>query len=136
VSGQKLAAGLAIVVVVAAIVVGLVISGSPERQRLLRLDSQRVSDLRNLSQWISVHYTSTRELPAELAEMVNGRMLSRVPLDPESGEAYAYEILDRREYELCAEFALPSEDPQLDGFWAHEAGRKCFPFDVASVGVQ
>lgn len=132
-SGQRLAAGLAIAVVVAAIVAGLVISGSPEQQRLLRLDSQRVNDLQSLSQWISVNYSSTRELPAELAELVDGRMLSRVPRDPESDQAYAYEILDRREYRLCAEFALPSEHPELDGFWAHAAGRQCFRFDLSSM---
>jgi hypothetical protein len=136
VSGQKLAAGLVIVVVVAAIVAGLVISGSPERQRLLRLDERRVNDLRTLSQWVSVHYSSTRELPAELAELVDGRTMSSVPRDPESNEAYAYEILERRVYQLCADFGLPSEDPQPDQFWAHETGRQCFRFDLSSMRFQ
>ena len=132
-SWQKIAGGLAIVVVVAAIVAGLVVSGSPERQRLARLDSQRVNDLQVLSQWVSVHYSNTRELPAELAELADGRMMSRVPRDPVSDEAYAYEILERREYQLCAEFALSSEGPELDGFWAHQAGRQCFRFDLSSM---
>lgn len=135
-SGQKLGAGLATAVVVAAIVAGLVISGSPQRQRLLRLDEQRVSDLQSLSASLSTHYASTRELPAELAGLVDGRIRSSLPRDPETDQAYAYALLERRVFELCAEFALPSDDPQPDEFWSHEAGRQCFRFDLSSMRFQ
>ena len=135
-SGQRLAAGLAVVVVVAAIVAGLLISGSPQRQRLLRLDEQRVDDLQNLAQWLSDRYETERALPGELADLVDGRRLSTLPRDPESDQQYDYAILERRAFELCAEFALASEDPQPDEFWAHEAGRQCFRFDVPSTGFQ
>lgn len=135
-SWQRLASAFAIAVVVAAIVARLVISGSPERQRLLRLDEQRVSDLRNLSQWVSSSYSNARELPEELAGLVDGRMLSALPRDPESGQVYEYEVLERRVFQLCAEFALASEDRQPDEFWSHEAGRKCFRFDLSSMRFQ
>jgi hypothetical protein len=133
VSGQKLAAGLAIAVVVAAIVAGLVISGSPERQRVLGLDEQRVRDLQSLAQSLSAYYRNTRELPATLADLVDGRTRSSLPRDPETGEEYAYELPERRVFNLCAEFALPSEDPQPDEFWSHEAGRRCFRFDLSTI---
>jgi hypothetical protein len=132
-SWQRLASAFAIIVVVAAIVAGLVISGSPERQRLLRLDEQRVSDLRTLSQRLSSRYASTRELPAELAGLVDGRTLSSLPRDPESDEPYVYELPERRVFRLCAEFALASEDREPDDFWSHGAGRQCFSFDLSDV---
>ncbi len=132
-NGQRLAAGLAIAVVVAAIVTGLVISGSPQHQRLLRLDQQRVYDLQSLSQSLYAHYSNERELPTDLAELVDGRNRLSLPRDPESDQAYAYEILERREFQLCGEFALPSEGPQFDEFWAHAEGRQCFRFDLSSL---
>ena len=135
-SWQRLGSALAIVVVVGATVAGLVISGSPERQRLLRLDERRIRDLQSLSNGISLQYQTTRELPADLAGLVDGRIRSSVPRDPVSGEQYAFEILERREFQLCAEFALPSEDVPPDDFWSHEAGRQCFRFDLASLRFQ
>jgi len=38
--------------VIMVIITGLILSGSPKEQRLVRLDEQRVSDLRNLSYYI------------------------------------------------------------------------------------
>lgn len=129
-SRQRLAAGLAIAVVIAAIVAGLTISGSPQRQRLLRLDQQRVYELQGISRSLSDRYANTRTLPAALADLVDGRTRSSLPRDPVSGEPYGYEILERRAFQLCAEFALASEDPEPDEFWSHEAGRQCFRFDL------
>jgi hypothetical protein len=133
---QVLASALAIAVVVAAIVAGLVVSGSPQRQRQLRLDEQRVNDLRSLSQSITAHYRNTRELPGQITEIVDGRTRSTLPRDPESGQAYVYETQERRVFQLCAEFALPSEDTQPDEFWSHQAGRQCFRFDLSSLRFQ
>ena len=133
---QRLAAGFVIALVVAAIVAGLVVSGSPQRQRMLRLDERRVRDLQSLQTSLSYRYTETGALPATLEDLVDGRLLSAVPRDPESGEPYAYEVTARRVFRLCAEFALPSEGPEPADFWAHAAGRQCFDFDYATLRVR
>ena len=135
-SRERLAMGLAIALVVAVIVAGLVVSGSPQRQRMLRLDERRVADLRSLQNSLTYRYTETGVLPATLADLVDGRILTAVPRDPESGEQYLYEMTERRAFRLCAEFAMPSEGPEPEDFWAHAAGRQCFDFDFSTVRVR
>jgi type II secretory pathway pseudopilin PulG len=136
VTWPRLASGLAIALVVAAIVAGLIVSGSPQRQRMLRLDEQRVRDLQALQTNLSRRYTETGALPATLEDLIDGRLLSAVPRDPESGQSYVYEMTGRRVYRLCAEFALPSEGPEPNDFWAHAAGLQCFDFDYATLRVR
>jgi type II secretory pathway pseudopilin PulG len=133
---QRLAAGLAVAVVVAAIVTGLVISGSPQRQRLLRLDEQRIQDLRSLQSAVHRHYSNGSTLPAALEELVDGRNLSALPRDPVSGQDYGYELLERRVFQVCAEFALPSDESEPEDFWKHADGRHCFRFDVSNLRLE
>src|SRR3989338_336410 len=96
------AAGL---VVLAAIASGFFILGSPAEVRLLRLDSQKVSDLQNI-QWQGVNYWQQKEkLPATLEELqdpLSGYTFSAV--DPQSGEPYGYQTTGRLSFELCATF--------------------------------
>ena len=80
------------VVVIAAILIGILLIGSPLDERLRRLDQQRINDLRMLSNILSQSYTVEGRLPDELAELVNGLQLSRVPTDPETQAQYGYAV--------------------------------------------
>jgi hypothetical protein len=133
-SVERVAVVGSIVAVVAAVIAGLLVMGSPGEQRLLRLDDQRVMDLRQLSFAAENRWTEARGLPATASELVDGRYLSRLPVDPVSGEPYAYRVTGPRQFELCAEFARPSRPALEDDFWFHEAGPACFSFDVAERG--
>jgi hypothetical protein len=51
-------------------------------------------------------------------------------VDPVSDEPYEYRTTGPLEFELCAVFDRPSR-PELAGdFWFHDAGRRCFAFEV------
>ena len=127
---QRLAALGSVVVVGAAIIAGLVFVGPPSEQRMLRLDVQRVRDLMQLQLAVDSYWAEHRELPGTLPDVVDGRRLSQVPLDPASDQSYEYRATEARRFELCAAFARPSPAEDARNFWSHEAGRKCFSFEV------
>lgn len=129
-----------VLVVLASIVLGFVVMGSPQTQREKRYDQERISDLQNI-QWRVVDYWRNREaLPEELSVLNSAISGYEVPRDPKTQEQYAYRVISERTFELCATFALPASeiDPRLErpvapsaektgeGYWDHEAGRACF----------
>ncbi len=141
-------AGLGLLVVLAAIIGGFVIVGSPSKQRSIRFDNQRVNDLSS-TQWQIISYWQTKGvLPAALADINDGISGYMTPVDPESKTSYEYTRKSVTSFELCANFDLPSQDTQgrgefgggygvaypssiypdggVDNNWKHEAGRTCF----------
>ena len=129
---QRVAAVGSIAAVTLAVVAGLFVAGSPAEQRLLRLDDRRVTDLRQLSSAAQFRWDQNETLPDDAAELVDGRYLSRLPMDP-AGQSYEYRVTGPRAFEVCAVFDRPSR-PELAGdFWSHEAGHQCFAFDVTET---
>ena len=115
------------------LIAGFMISGSPGEQRLARLDELRVGHLVQLTEAFDDYWEARDELPLKMSELLDGRRLSRMPSDPETGLAYEYEQLDPTSYQLCATFDRPSTS-QLDvEFWIHDAGRSCFSFTHSDV---
>lgn len=131
-SAHRLAACVSAAVVAVGIAIGLYFSGSPAEQRLQRLDDRRVEDLRRLQRAIDFHYTQTGALPTELDQLVDGRALSSLPRDPESGTPYELSVTGEAQFELCAEFSRNSTLEPAGSFWSHGPGRKCFEFDYSS----
>jgi hypothetical protein len=131
-SVNRLAATASIAAVLLAVLAGLYLAGSPAGQRALRLDQLREADLRQLQGIIQDYWEATGRLPGDLAELVDGRRLTAVPADPESGEAYEYERPGETAFRLCARFSAGS--PADSDFWSHAAGRQCFGFDMDPTG--
>jgi hypothetical protein len=129
-NGHRLAAIFSIAAVVAAVAAGLWSIGSPSEQRLRRLDERRVADLTQLSQTVYWHQDQRDALPSSAAELVDGRRLSRLPLDPSTEEPYEYRVTGERKFEVCAVFDRASPPEDAKDFWYHDAGRRCFEFDV------
>jgi hypothetical protein len=127
---QRVAAVGSIVAVVVAIVAALMLIGSPAEQRLRRLDEGRVNDLRALSRAVYFQWNERQVLAASAADLVDGRSLTRLPVDRSSDEPYEYRVTGPRAFELCAVFARPSRPQDAHDFWYHDAGRRCFEFDV------
>jgi hypothetical protein len=129
---HRLAVVGSITAVVAAVAAGLWSIGSPGEQRLRRLDERRVSDLIQLSQAIYRHHNERHALPSAASDVVNGslRGLSRLPLDPSTEEPYEYRVTGERKFELCAVFSGASRSVDANDFWYHDAGRRCYEFDV------
>ena len=105
------------------------------------LAQRRVGLLGGLGEYAKAHTTALRcahqvgRIRSRLlafapvaSELLDGRRLSRMPSDPETGLAYEYEQLDPTSYQLCATFDRPSASQLAVDFWIHDAGRGCFSF--------
>ncbi len=104
-----------LVLVLAAIVGGFLVVGSPAKQRNLRFDDQRISDLSNL-QWQIVNYWQQKgTLPQTLPALNDSLSGFTAPTDPATGAAYEYSVTGKTSFELCANFALATQDTQGRG---------------------
>ena len=125
--------------VMACLVGGFVVAGSPGRARLERLDDIRQSDLQSIAAAMDTLWRERGELAPTLEALSRERTTSvRSILDPDTGQPYEYRITGEKSYELCAVFDLEEEPkktsaPQLPGsrFWNHGAGRRCFDLKVS-----
>jgi len=108
-----------IVLVVFMIVYSFSIMGSPAKQRLLRLDDRRVSDLQSMQYQIINYWQQKEKLPENLTDLSNPMTGYSLPVPPEfqKGEKYEYLIKDTKNlsFELCAEFSLPMPNGWMEG---------------------
>ncbi|MES2216141.1 MAG: DUF5671 domain-containing protein [Patescibacteria group bacterium] len=143
-------AGVGLLVVLAAIILGFTAVGSPSKQRAIRFDNQRVSDLQNI-QWQVLNQWQTKgAVPVALSELADSLSGYMVPTDPDTKAAYEYTKKSNTSFELCSTFSLATQDLQgrgayggggvayptmsypypgdggLDSNWKHESGRTCF----------
>jgi hypothetical protein len=128
---QRVALVGSVTVVVATVVAGLWLGGSPAEQRLLRFDEQRVLELRQLVQAARRHWDNQQRLPETAAELIDGQFFTRLPTDPVTSQPYEYRVMGPRSFEVCATFDRPSRYLPAGDFWYHEAGHRCFTLDVA-----
>jgi hypothetical protein len=133
-------------VVLASIVTGFFIIGTPAVQRDRRFDEQRVGDLQTLQNVIVNYWMQKERLPQELSDLEDSISGFTVPKDPASEDSYEYSVIDSLSFELCATFKTPSQDfglassgskyayvepyvyrgDILQQNWEHEAERTCF----------
>lgn len=97
------------VLAVGAIVFSFMIMGSPAKQRQLRLDDRRISDLQSIQYQVIYYWQSKEKLPEKLSDLSNPISGYSLPVDPEfdKGNTYEYSVKDKLKFELCATFALP-----------------------------
>lgn len=121
------------------IIVGYLSVGSPQAERLRRLDDIRVSDLRQIQYQVIQFWRMKKRLPNSLDELSD--MPGFVPArDPKTGEEYEYRTTGELSFELCAAFQTPSQEdkttlsrpypittfPGENVQWTHGVGRECF----------
>jgi len=131
---SKIAALSGSLLVAVAVLVGLYLAGSPSEQRLLRFDERRVHDLQSISLSIQAHVDKADRLPDDLSELVDGQLLTKLPLDPVSQEAYVFELTSQNSYRLCAEFSRASDSIPEQDFWFQDGGYQCFNFAPLDEG--
>jgi len=104
-------ASVSIIIVIVAIIYSFSIMGSPKKQRLLRLDDKRVTDLQNIQYQIINYWQQKEKLPENLSDLSSPMSGYSIPTPPlfSNGEKYEYKITDNTKlsFELCADFALP-----------------------------
>jgi len=134
----KLLAWVVSAVVLASIVAGFFTAGSPLKARLYRFDEQRISDLQMIQSEIINLWIQKEVLPKNLSELENSISGYIPPKDPETGATYIYNVKNKLNFELCAEFnmdtmailrmpetAIPAKDIYNQN-WNHGAGNACF----------
>ena len=131
------------VVVLAAIVSGFFIVGTPQDARMFRLDQQRVNDLSMIQGQIVYFYQQKEELPQNLTELQDPLVGFIVPTDPQTEQPYEYSTSGNLTFQLCATFSResaatgPGSKPYAvesyapyggyaDENWNHQGGRTCF----------
>ena len=130
-TGRQMLAGIVSAVVVAAIVTGIVILGSPSEERARRLDQVRVSELEGIKTAVEFYQRANGRLPASLSEL-SLQPGVRISTDPTTNEPYPYRTVSADEFELCATFDRASEPQRGSGvnIWQHPAGAHCFTLKV------
>ncbi|OGI72977.1 hypothetical protein A3D42_03065 [Candidatus Nomurabacteria bacterium RIFCSPHIGHO2_02_FULL_41_18] len=127
---------IATAVVLASIIWGFLVLGSPRTQRLYKYDDQKVRDLMNIDSQITSFFMTKGTLPATMEENVNINTYFIPPIDEQTGKPYEYKKLNSIKYELCAEFNKASSEnsklsernlyPYGNISWAHPEGKHCF----------
>jgi hypothetical protein len=129
-----------IVLVIAAIISGFWIAGSPQEQRAIRMDERRINDLSTIQYQIINYWQSKQRLPVNLSELQDDISGFIVPKDPETGTDYGYRVTTPPySFELCADFTAANDDlygrkdPSVamhigggESNWGHGEGRTCF----------
>ena len=116
--------------VVSLLAVGAVLAliGSPSAQRESRLDAARIRDLVHIEQLVNTHARRGNALPPSLEALGGNARL----VDPVSGLAYGYTVVDPATFRLCATFATDSRnalrqaEPWMQRDWQHPVGETCF----------
>lgn len=123
---------VAAIVVIAAVVWGFVVIGSPSTLRDIRDDNQRVSDLQNIQWQVLNNYQTKGKLPVSLNELSDPISGYVVPTDPVAGSAYEYQIVATSTptaksltFELCATFAQKTQNLE---------GRGDYPSGIGGIG--
>jgi hypothetical protein len=136
-SRSQLAGGILAGILAIAVATALVLLNSPEEERGLRLDAQRVRDLEGLSLAIDLYWSRLGELPASLDDLGKEVGSSAGFTDPATASMYEYRALAGEVFELCARFDTAGQQGTEalveDRFWTHHAGRQCFRREAKKV---
>jgi len=130
---EKLSKTIALIVsliVVASIILGFLVVGSPSEQRLLKFDNEKINDLSSITWEIENYYRENNKLPEDLNQIRDDSYAEEIFTDPQSGEPYGYNLVGTDTYELCAEFNLDSSSFNSRAYpiydWTHNVGENCF----------
>ena len=136
-AGKNIFIGVAVAVVIIAVVTGLITLDSPARERMLRLDNRRVDDLEKITHATNLYWTRHKNLPVSLEELSHEPGINIHFLDPGTAQPYEYRVLGDSLYELCAQFERESvtgtDKTSASNFWSHGSGRQCFQLEAQDV---
>ncbi len=130
------------VLIALTILAGFLIVGTPAHARLVLLDQGKVQDLQTINEEIISYWQGNQKLPVSLATLsFDGISL---PIDPQSGDSYSYQVTGKLTYNLCAIFNGQSTTETIGSVsmpmipagsgvgesWGHTAGYNCFHLSI------
>ncbi|MFA6177915.1 MAG: DUF5671 domain-containing protein [Candidatus Paceibacterota bacterium] len=121
------------IIIIACIIWGFSVLGSPRNQQLLKYDGQKVNDLQSIENSVQDFYVTKGVLPNNLDELLTQNYFVNT-IDSQTQKPYEYEKTSKTTFSLCAEFnkELTKADfgaqPMIFGgnTWIHGVGRFCF----------
>jgi len=132
-ASRKIWTVVSAVVILACIVWGFSVLGSPRTQQLLKYDEQKVVDLQNIQNSIQNFYSAKGVLPKDFTELSTQNYYIN-SIDSQTQKLYEYIKTGNTTYNLCAEFnkefdPYPTRSMMVgygETIWTHQAGRVCF----------
>lgn len=137
-----------LLVIIASIIVGFSVIGSPRTQRLIRYDNQKVNDLQMIQGQVLSYWQRKGVIPNSLSETNDELSGFRIPNDPQTNDPYEYTKTGNNSFQLCATFnkepiklpaggrdisiAMPAE-MGISGpvnYWDHGVGKQCFDREI------
>lgn len=142
----RMAAYGSALVVLAALIGGFFIVGSPATERSRRFDEQRIQHLQTIQNEIVNHWMRKQKIPESLDVLKDDIKGFTAPQDPETQMPYEYRAVGELSFDLCSVFSTDSaalgkgayppmslpayREPYYPGAtgdnWRHGAGRICF----------
>lgn len=122
-----------LIVILALIIIGIAVVGSPKTARLMAYDQQRRNDIENIYNQVNFgDYAGL--LPKDLSELTDRltKAIKNYP-DPETGKYYDFKTIDNNTYAICANFNFAYPGPTKPGYsrpyydynFEHKAGYQC-----------
>jgi hypothetical protein len=130
-AGKLLAIGAAITAALA--VATSIWLNPPAENRARALDVERSSRINILQAAVTGYFTKHQTLPKDLDALNEIKNLASTQWnlqDPATGEPFGYEIVDEKNYRLCANFERPSDGRPLNPAFIHKSGRDCVEYQV------
>ncbi len=147
----RIAASATAAIVLASLVAGFFVVGSPATQRARRFDEQRIQNIQVLQSQIINYWMLKQKLPDTLDALKDSISGFSAPLDPATAQPYEYRTGGKLSFELCAVFNRDSAQSGIgnrssaeapiftaaypvkpygglseNDNWLHSAGRACF----------
>lgn len=141
----RLAASASGFIVIAALIGGFFIVGSPATERSRRFDAERIQHLQTIQNEVVNHWVRKQKVPESLDALKDDISGFTAPRDPETRAAYEYRTTTKLSFELCAVFATDSTESEKGAYpmaapmyrepyypgmpgdnWRHGTGRACF----------
>jgi hypothetical protein len=134
---------ISILITVGTLVYAFIIIGSPNQERLRKIDQQKIYDLQNIQYKILDYWQKQSRIPASLNVLNDPIYSFTVPHDPDfrsgkNSSDYVYTVIDSNTFELCATFNIENQEeksiydnpypPEMshDNNWTHTKGNQCF----------
>ena len=134
---RTISVSAASLVIIAAVIWGFTVIGSPGSLRGLRDDNQRLSDLQNIQWQVLNHYQTKGTLPTKLSDLNDPLSNYIVPKDPATDAEYEYRSTSTSaratttiSFQLCGTFVRPTEDLSGKGAYPAVGGPIAYPSDT------
>ncbi|OHB14425.1 MAG: hypothetical protein A2431_03550 [Candidatus Zambryskibacteria bacterium RIFOXYC1_FULL_39_10] len=130
------------VIILASIIWGFSVLGSPATQRNMKYDNTKIMNLQEIQWQVISYWQMNGALPTSLEQMAsNKEYFITVPTDPQNQKSYGYEKTGQMTFKLCAEFnnentagqngygvqvSYPKGSVIQNENWNHDAGEQCF----------